>query len=819
MSSRSSRATKSNATTAPTKFNGKNRNNSTFWRKHALETPVATSSIPDLASGRTGSSTVTTSPSMAMAGQDQGNPMTLDVEPNSSRSMPSTSSGRRGASGSARSSTNPYRTVNATGRRKMHRIRQRISRVAEDEQLLASIQVSGLSSSGRFARLAAEKLVRKANQITDPLRPRALYRGPRLNWIEIQNINRKIDKEEAEEEGRTIEEGNDPVIPNMGEEQLRETFQRSYLVPQIIMPSVQKGKGKNKAEPNEGDTDTDVSDTDTDADGDTDAEDENKENVSLQASSKTPCAQKSFVSSPTKATEPMAPLRASNSPNRQTIVADEEQVSMTPDLNQTQMRSASTSPPVMLECVPAAPQKPNSRVGQLPASVESMTKHSADAGQNIQFMQETATPVQSQPAIGQFFPDISSQPVVQDQTAFNIAQGGGPQHTSFSDDGRYDVHQPIFTYPPAYQQTLFQSSSSVADNQFSGHAQQPQTLFSVAETQFTTQTLQPPFGANAQFIPTQDVPFSFPAVAHNPVSQLVGNGIFSNPLNQAPQLEHSAFVPQPNNVVPSVWEHLVFSNSIMPQQPPIISPTRHSRPIIRLLPVLAEDPPLNRSVLFGPWGLLAFAKEKLVPAHEFLPPGTPNSASRFNNGPWILSRKRRRDDQDVRERRKPGPLDFRNLPSPPKKKYSGRPPKGSEEDLIRRLVGHIIKISTTRLNIQQEIERKNKGRKVKKCVRFLLPDEEDSPARKKRRTDEHLDCIRGESSQSSSQETTELDSLQLETVVDPVMPGAYITQPDVADEGKSIGRCPLIGHIFSFLRGKLSDCQFQDDKHAEDYPV
>lgn len=72
--------------------------------------------------------------------------------------------------------------------------------------------------------------------------PRALSRGPKLNWMEIQKIHRKLEKEEAESESRVVENDNVSCVPNISEEAIRQTFRRSYNVPQVIVPSAHKGK-------------------------------------------------------------------------------------------------------------------------------------------------------------------------------------------------------------------------------------------------------------------------------------------------------------------------------------------------------------------------------------------------------------------------------------------------------------------------------------------------------------------------------------------------------------------------------------------------
>ncbi len=124
----------------------------------------------------------------------------------------------------------------------MHKIRQQISRAVEDDLVATALRLPGLSSSGKFVRFAAERLKRKADQIKDSVTPRALSRGPKLNWMEIQKIHRKLEKEEAGSEDRDMENDNVSCIPNISEEAIRQAFRRSYNVPQVIVPSALKGK-------------------------------------------------------------------------------------------------------------------------------------------------------------------------------------------------------------------------------------------------------------------------------------------------------------------------------------------------------------------------------------------------------------------------------------------------------------------------------------------------------------------------------------------------------------------------------------------------
>ena len=196
---------------------------------------------------------------------------------------------------------------------------------------------------------------------------------------------------------------------------------------------------------------------------------------------------------------------------------------------------------------------------------------------------------------------------------------------------------------------------------------------------------------------------------------------------------------------------------------------------------------------------------------------------KFDDEAWKAKRKRR--FEELGQRIKLGPLAITNLPPLPKKTYSGRPPKGSEEDLSRRLVSLRLskhKISMTELIIvlfSQEIERRynaKRAKKAKKRVRFLLPGEEldGSPVRKKRRT-EKLDRTAEKPAPPISQSVGR-NVLPLDTRTDPVMPGAYEMLPD-AD--KSIKVCPVVDHIFTFLREQLGAYRIPDNNRVEDYPV
>ena len=120
-------------------------------------------------------------------------------------------------------------------------------------------------------------------------------------------------------------------------------------------------------------------------------------------------------------------------------------------------------------------------------------------------------------------------------------------------------------------------------------------------------------------------------------------------------------------------------------QGPKVTSIQYPRRIIRRLPVLIDDPP-RRPILFGPHGIQAFIKEKPIPVYQPTPIDPSDSAIKFDDGAWKADRKRRSEEWEARKRMKPGPLDITNVPPLPKKTCSGRPPKGSEEDLIRRLV-------------------------------------------------------------------------------------------------------------------------------------
>lgn len=264
----------------------------------------------------------------------------------------------------------------------------------------------------------------------------------------------------------------------------------------------------------------------------------------------------------------------------------------------------------------------------------------------------------------------------------------------------------------------------------------------------------------------------------------------------------------------------------VPQGPHVTS-TQYSSQIIRRLPVLIDDPP-KRPILFGPHGIHAFIKEKPIPVYKQTPMDPSVIGIKFDDEAWKANRKRRYEELEERQRMKPGPLDITNLPPPPKKTYSGRPPKGSEEDLIRRLVSLRInkyEFSMTELIVvfSQEIERRynaKKAKKAKKRVRFLLPGEEldGPPVRKKSRT-ENSDCIAENPAPSISQSVGPSEP-PLETRADPVMPGAYEMLPDAGNADMSIKICPVVDHIFTFLWEQLGAYRNLDNNRVEEeYPV
>ena len=231
------RTTKSNVPSAPTKFKGKDRSDNSFWRRHAHATSTSSPTLPLPSSFQTTSGDFPLS--CTSAGKSEGNTTTSGFDVNTQLNGQSTVSGsgpKRGASSNARSCANPYQTLDATGRSKMHKFHKKVSRAVEDDLVATAIRFPGFSTSGKFVRFAAEKLKRKADQIKDSVTPRALSRGPKLNWMEIQKISRKLENEEAKSEGRIIDNDIATCVPNISEEQIRQAFQRSYNVPQVIVP-------------------------------------------------------------------------------------------------------------------------------------------------------------------------------------------------------------------------------------------------------------------------------------------------------------------------------------------------------------------------------------------------------------------------------------------------------------------------------------------------------------------------------------------------------------------------------------------------------
>jgi hypothetical protein len=235
------RTTKSNVPPAPTKFKGKERSDNSFWRRHAHATSTSSSTLPLPSSSQTTSGNANNIPlSCPSAKKSEGNTTTSGFNLNTQLNGQSTVSGsgpKRGASSNARSYANPYQTLDATGRSKMHKFHKKVSRAVEDDLVATAIRFPGFSTSGKFVRFAAEKLKRKADQIKGSVTPRALSRGPKLNWMEIQKISRKLENEEAKSEGRIVDNDIATCVPNISEEQIRQAFQRSYNVPQVIVPS------------------------------------------------------------------------------------------------------------------------------------------------------------------------------------------------------------------------------------------------------------------------------------------------------------------------------------------------------------------------------------------------------------------------------------------------------------------------------------------------------------------------------------------------------------------------------------------------------
>ena len=83
-----------------------------------------------------------------------------------------------------------------------------------------------LPSTKKMVRFAVDKF---QHTTAKTLNSRRLRRGP--NWMQIQNMNRRAEKEGVGESGRS----------NITAEQLKQIFQRSHDVPQVVMPG---GKGK-----------------------------------------------------------------------------------------------------------------------------------------------------------------------------------------------------------------------------------------------------------------------------------------------------------------------------------------------------------------------------------------------------------------------------------------------------------------------------------------------------------------------------------------------------------------------------------------------
>ena len=109
--------------------------------------------------------------------------------------------------------------------------------MAEDDNgLIPAFILDRISSSKKAVRLLVDAFQRKVEKIKQDATPRSLYRGPKLNWMEISDCYRKARREEGKKvDDDRIETG----VSNISEI-LQQDCQRSYHVPQVVMPGVRK---------------------------------------------------------------------------------------------------------------------------------------------------------------------------------------------------------------------------------------------------------------------------------------------------------------------------------------------------------------------------------------------------------------------------------------------------------------------------------------------------------------------------------------------------------------------------------------------------
>ncbi|KIL64093.1 hypothetical protein M378DRAFT_635382 [Amanita muscaria Koide BX008] len=464
---------------------------------------------------------------------------------------------------------------------------------------------------------------------------------------------------------------------------------------------------KENGDVNDGDTDPG-----TDTDNDTDVEDENKENVNTGCS--VPRVQSPIACLPDRTAEPQPKTPISTcrpSAYRATVeeaIDDEErilisartQASTTEGIFATPRKPAnhgehvfpgvqSWHEPRPTESVFGSPSKSTSETIQLSADTgASLSSAEINARRSWQEQQQTQLP---QPRSS--FPSAGGSCTSQEQ------RPAGPSLDAFSSTNAQrqqtsESHQSYFTdraQPTNIQQPCFSFPASQASYLLfpSGNDTQP-----TAASQPMSQSVFPL--PNAQPSMPQAFFNSVPEISQQPQlfaqntpsgfqQQAAFNWTFQQPATQSmPSFQNSqttsshqpnAFQAQSSNSTgfPTLEATFAFFS---------IPPTA-SRPIIRRLPVLAPDDPPNRPILFGPHGIQAFLKERPIPVEEDAPlPLEP--LDNFNCDAWNEKIRRRCEAFQARQR-KSGPLG--KLPPSPKKNYVGKPPRGSEEDLIRRLVG------------------------------------------------------------------------------------------------------------------------------------
>ncbi|KAF8635401.1 hypothetical protein AX15_000401 [Amanita polypyramis BW_CC] len=559
-----------------------------------------------------------------------------------------------------------------------------------------------LPSTQKMMHSAIDKIKHKTGKA---LKARRLHRG--LNWMQLRNMNKRAEKEEEGESG----------LSKITAKQLGEILRRSHDVPQVVMPG---SKGKERAVEENNDGDTDNGDTDTDVGGDTDDEKEDKENVGPNAGPSTPHAQgavrrESLVTSSVNAQEPVTPTRMLISSTRRGTVEEgndkgRPELPKTPIPNRKLMHSVSSLTFPVVEEVSDTPTKPLRKHASDPLVLRNLSEEACRSKvtnstglSQFPFVQPTTFDLpgditqsifQEKLVVQQPLPqfsDINIPPIISDQdiveqlhieidnqqqriieevytTSSDVHQSGDPQFVPFDNTAQLtlqEAQQPQFSFPDYTNQPLTLEQPQVSSHESS--ALQLQSSVSAANNPLSQFTFQM----------QQQQAFSF-----MPMSSTFQQGA-------AQAMENVDHQPQPT--VPQPAEGPARTDDAFPILSSLflnsaIAPIPQNTRLTNELSIPIEDSTLKQSSLFGSSGAEAFVKEEPILPHRPTPTDSFDILVEVDDKSWGAKRRRHREHRNVRRRTVFGPLNHRHLPTPPKTAYTTHLPRGSEEDLIRRLV-------------------------------------------------------------------------------------------------------------------------------------